>query len=404
MNKKNILIIILFCLIVLTFVITFILINKKEDEKLLTIDEEDISYIKDNIEVYSDVKLSEIVKLNNYVIVDDFKIDTDSIGPKEVIFDYIKLDETKKGKIIVNIVDTTEPYIGIGDHYSHIINTKFTFYDDILCADNYDRDISCKIIGSYDISSLGETKLKIEAVDSSNNKTEKEFILKVIEKPKKDNNKGVIKIEDAIKNKKENEELMIDVSKWQKEIDWEKVKKSGVNYAMLRLGTQKALDKESIVDEYFERNIKEAQKNGIKVGVYYFSYANDINDAKEQAEWVIEQLKDYKLDLPISFDWESWKYFSEFHMNLHDINEIGKVFLDTLKSNGYVVMNYGSKNYLKNIWKLEGYYTWLAHYTDKTNYEGEYLMWQFTDSGRVNGINNNVDLNYINMDLLEKIK
>ena len=87
MNKKNILIIILFCLIVLTFVITFILINKKEDDKLLTIDEEDISYIKDNIEVYSDVKLSEIVKLNNYVIVDDFKIDTDSIGPKEVIFD-----------------------------------------------------------------------------------------------------------------------------------------------------------------------------------------------------------------------------------------------------------------------------------------------------------------------------
>ena len=106
------------------------------------------------------------------------------------------------------------------------------------------------------------------------------------------------------------------------------------------------------------------------------------------------KLKYYKLDLPISFDWECWKYFKEFNINIHDLNEIGKTFLDTLKDKGYNVINYSSKTYLENIWDIKDYGTWLAHYTDKTDYKGDYIMWQFTDKGEVPGIKGNVDLNY----------
>lgn len=395
MKKKQVIVTTLVCLVFFIIFIIFLSINnKKSNDDSYELPKEDISYLQSDIEVYSKTKLSDIVKLNGYAIVDDYEIDTKEIGPKELSFEYTGFDESKKGKIKVNIVDTTEPYIGIGDHYSHIINTNFTFYDDILCADNYDRNISCEIIGEYDISTLGNTQLQILAKDKSGNKTLKDFELRVIEKPKEEKAKEVITVEEALMRKEENAKLMIDVSKWQKDIDWKKVKNAGINYAMLRLGTQKALDKESVLDEYFEKNIKEAQENGIKVGVYYFSYANDVSDALEQAEWVIDQLKDYKLDLPVSFDWENWKYFKNFNLNLHDLNELSNVFLDTLSNSGYDIINYGSKNYLENVWDKNDYPVWLAHYTDKTNYKYDYIMWQFTDRGIVPGIEGYVDLDY----------
>ena len=240
------------------------------------------------------------------------------------------------------------------------------------------------------MNTLGEYPMKYTAVDSSGNKIEKEFSLRVIEKPIEDNN--LIKISDL--TIPDNASILIDVSKWQKDIDWQKVKKAGVNYAMIRLGTQKAIDEESVMDEYFEKNIKEAQANGIKVGVYYFSYANDVEDAKKQAEWVIDKLKDYKIDLPVSFDWECWKYFNGFNINIHDLNEIADTFLKGIESAGYKGANYGSKSYLINLWSLPEYYTWLAHYKEETDYNKDYLIWQFTDKGTVDGIKNAVDLNF----------
>ena len=333
------------------------------------------------IEVYKKINIKELTGDENLK-----EIDTNKIGKNTI--KYENNGEIKE--IIVNVVDKTPPYIGIGDHYSHIINTNFTFEQDVICVDNYDKDIECKIIGDYKIDELGETPLKIEAIDKSGNKTEKEFDLRVIEKPEK-NNENIdiknIKLENGVA-------LMIDVSKWQKDIDWKKVKESGINYAMMRLGTQKGIDDESVLDAYFDTNIKEAQKNGIKVGVYYYSYANDKDDIIKQANWVVEQLKNYKIDLFVSLDWECWKYFNGFNFNIHEFNEMGREFLNIISENGYKAMNYGSKNYLENIWDIDEYDTWLAHYTEKTNYSKKYIIWQFTDSGIVPGINSVVDLNY----------
>ncbi len=374
---------------ILIYIFLFVLLTgcdnneKKEEIKETKVEEIEEKETSNNfeVEVYKKTTIKELTG------DEDLKeIDTNKLGNQIIKYEY----NGNIKEINVNVVDKTPPYIGIGDHYSHIINTNFTFEQDVICVDNYDKDIKCNIIGDYKIDELGETPLKIEATDKSGNKTEKEFNLRVIEKPAKDNENidiKNIKLEDGVA-------LMIDVSKWQKDIDWKKVKESGINYAMMRLGTQKGIDDESVLDAYFDTNIKEAQKNGIKVGVYYYSYANDKEDIIKQANWVVEQLKNYKIDLFVSLDWECWKYFNGFNFNIHEFNEMGREFLNIISKNGYKAMNYGSKNYLENIWDIEEYDTWLAHYTDKTNYSKKYIIWQFTDRGIVPGINSVVDLNY----------
>lgn len=391
MKKK--IIIILLVLILITGGILFFLTRKKE---FYSLEDESVLLLKDKIEVYEKYKLSDIVRLDgDRKILNDYQIDTDILGKKDIELIYLDLDgDKRKGTISVEVVDSTPPYVGLGNHYTHYLGTNFTFYKDILCADNYDRHPKCEIVGDYNIDTIGETSLKLKAVDSNNNIVEKDFILKVIEKPKSSGSENFISFEEIQNRLPSNASILIDVSKWDKNIDWKKVKNAGVDYAMIRLGTQKALDKESVIDPYFEKNIKEAKDAGVKVGIYYFSYANDVTDAKIQAEWVAEQLKEYELDLPVSLDWESWKYFSEFGMSIHDLNETAKVFLDTIASYGYDTLNYSSKNYLENIWNLEQYKTWMAHYTLNTNYKGDYVIWQFTDVGRIPGILGDVDVNF----------
>ncbi len=368
-------------------------IKKENNEEKQVEEKEDYSIKNSEVEVYSNLKLDDIIIMNDeFILRENPIIDTNSLGNKKYLLRYCHRDrdDCREEEIIIKIVDTIAPYIGVGDHYSHIINTNFTIDKDVICADNYDKFVKCELTGEYDLNALGEYPMKYTAVDSSNNKTEKDFILRVIEKPVDDNN--LTKISDL--TIPDNASILIDVSKWQKDIDWKKVKEAGVNYAMIRLGTQKAIDEDSVMDEYFEKNIKEAQANGIKVGVYYFSYANDIEDAKKQAGWVIDNLKDYKIDLPVSFDWECWKYFNGFNISLHDLNEIAETFLKEIESAGYTGANYGSKNYLVNVWSLNEYATWLAHYKEETDYNKDYLIWQFTDKGTVDGIKNAVDLNF----------
>lgn len=400
-TKKIIIVVLSILLVVVGVVLAVLLYNnsKKDDlDDYIPLEENKVTFVKDYLEVYEDINLKDVIKLNDGLeLVDDYKIDTDELGIIKLYIKFLEDGKEKKEYTSIEVKDTTPPYVGSGGTYSHIINTTFTFSKDILCADNYDKHIECEVVGDYDLTKIGQNYVKVRAEDSSGNVTEKDLILKVIERPKTGSSSGTtsyISLDDIKKNKAENAEIVIDVSKWQENINWKKVKEAGINYAMLRLGTQKAVDKESVVDAYFEQNIKNAQANGIKVGVYYYSYANDIEDAEEQAEWVIEKLKDYDLDLPVAFDWECFKYFNDFNISIHDLNEIGRTFLDKVKNAGYDTVNYGSKNYLEALWDIKEHKTWLAHYTSNTDYSKDYIMWQFTSSGRIPGINGNVDVNY----------
>ncbi|MBO5376107.1 MAG: glycoside hydrolase family 25 protein [Bacilli bacterium] len=380
--KKNIKIIII-SLITIAIISIFILImtfNKKEKEII-------------EVEVYSEIKLSELIKNNEKILTENFYIDTTSLGEKEITYSYYDNNKKKNDSLFIKVVDKEKPYVMLGNTYTYVIGTKFNMENTVFCGDNVTKNPKKTIVGKYDLNKVGEYPLIFKVEDEFGNVNEKKFTLKVIEE-KIPSKSSYITFEE-LKNRLPNDaSLMIDVSKWQADIDWKKVFESGIKYAMLRLGTQKGVDLDSRIDEYFDKNIKEARANGIQVGVYYFTYANDIHDAKEQAKWVVDVLKDYTLDLPVAFDWECWDLFDEFNLNFYELNMIADTFLKELEKEGYDTLLYGSKNYIENVWKYFSYDIWLAHYTKETSYQGEKMMWQFTSSGRIPGIKGNVDVNF----------
>ena len=200
------------------------------------------------------------------------------------------------------------------------------------------------------------------------------------------------------KYKTDNTKIGIDVSHWQGDIDFEKVKNAGVEFVFIRVGSQRGIDGEYYIDNKFKQNINGFNKVGIPVGIYFYSYANSKLAAKKEAKWVVEQLKPYKIDLPVVFDWESWSFFQEFNKSFYSLTEIANTYLNEVEKVGYKGMLYSSKYYLENVWFKTKYPVWLAHYTEKTNYQGEYSYWQLCSNGRVDGIFGDVDINvmYIN--------
>ena len=152
------------------------------------------------------------------------------------------------------------------------------------------------------------------------------------------------------------------------------------------------------MDSEFENNIKNAKENNIKVGLYFYSYASTTKEAKENALWVIKQIKKYDIDLPIAFDWEEWSNFNEYNLSFFGLTSLAETFIDTVEKHGYKGMLYSSKTYLENIWLNNDKTIWLAHYTDETSYKGKYNIWQMCNDGVIDGINGDVDIDimYLN--------
>ena len=134
------------------------------------------------------------------------------------------------------------------------------------------------------------------------------------------------------------------------------------------------------------------------VGIYFYSYASSSEKAKEEANWVLEQIKDYKVTLPIAYDWENWSTFNDYHLSFFGLTSMADTFLDTIHNAGYEGLLYSSKNYLEKLWMPSKYETWLAHYVDKTTYQGTYRLWQHCNDGKVDGIKGAVDIDvlYVN--------
>lgn len=385
-NKKIILLILVVLSILLfTLFILFKVINdNSKDYKISK---------KKEIEVYSSVMLSDLVSIKNGTLIEDYKIDTTKVGKENIEFEYCINDEKYKGNFDIEIIDNVKPYASVSKIYTYVIGTNFNLEDVIFCGDNYTKNPKCSVMGEYDINKPNEYKLTYKVEDESGNISEYPFTLKVVEENISSSQKNKLSFSEIKSRLPENASLMIDVSKWQGEINWKKVKENGINFAMIRLGTQIGIGKGSKIDSYFEKNIKEAKENDIKVGVYYFSYARDEKEAFEQALWVVDALKDYELDLPIAFDWECWSLFKEFNINFYELNLLANTFLEKIKDENYKTILYSSKNYLENVWDLK-HDIWLAHYTENTTYQGNKTMWQFTNVGELPGINGNVDVNF----------
>lgn len=201
-----------------------------------------------------------------------------------------------------------------------------------------------------------------------------------------------------------NARVGIDVSKWNKEIDWEKVKDAGVEFAIIRCGYRGASTGALVLDPMYEQNIRGAIEAGIPVGVYFFTQAVDEVEAVEEASMVIRLIEDYDVDYPVFLDSESAGGEGRADgLEAGERTKIHKAFLDTIKAAGYETGIYGSRNWLNDrvdMEKLSDYRTWLAEYADIPSYEGYYHMWQYTSKGSVDGIETRVDLDlcYMNID------
>lgn len=198
----------------------------------------------------------------------------------------------------------------------------------------------------------------------------------------------------------------IDVSKYQGNIDWAKVKKSGVEFAMIRVGFRGYEDGKIYIDEYFEKNIKGAINNDIQVGIYFYSSAKNEKEAKEEAKWVVNKINPYKeyISYPVAFDLEDFNKYRLKGINNTKLSKNAEAFLKYIEENNYTPMIYSCNLPLKHIWSKkikEKYKIWLAQYDN--NIDLKYDMIQYTSKGKIDGIKGNVDLNYANFKFIKRI-
>jgi lysozyme len=191
----------------------------------------------------------------------------------------------------------------------------------------------------------------------------------------------------------------IDVSSYQGDIDWPKVKNAGIDFAIIRLGYRGYGESGILkIDEKFEQNIKGATNAGVAVGLYFFSQATSIEEAVEEARLVIEQAKGYDISYPVIFDWETISSASARtdYMSVSMLTGCAIAFCETVKEAGYTPMVYFNKRLglLKyNLSDLKQYDFWFAQYNDVPELYYKFDMWQYSSTGRVEGIEGDVDLN-----------
>lgn len=200
----------------------------------------------------------------------------------------------------------------------------------------------------------------------------------------------------------------IDVARYQGTIDWEQVAASGIDFAMVRVGYRADASREICADTNAKYNMQEAQKNGIKVGAYFFSTAVSAEEAEEEADWVADYISQYQITYPVAYDCEGFDQPDSAQYNLTNAQrtDIAIAFMQEVYNRGYTPMFYASMGELSGNAKwdtsrIEGSYRiWVSQYpsvpypqTGKSSYSGTHAMWQYTNRGTVAGIGRPVDVN-----------
>lgn len=402
-SKKKLIIFIIILLIIIATIGLIIYLNNR------IVDDNSGFTLKRGLktEVYTKANIEDYIETIEGKIIEEPKINNKKIGKQKLEFIYLNKDNKKRrGTFEIEIVDTEKPLVWLSNNYNTKVGTDIDLQNKIMCVDNYDNKPSCEINGEYDINTPGTYPLEYIAKDNSGNTFQKEFTLTVYEPVTTENNTTTTPTEpsepeytdftEILNNyKNDDNEIGIDVSKWQGDIDFSKVKNAGASFVMIRVGSQSGTGGDYVLDPTFKQNIENALKNDLKVGVYFYSYADSKKEAQKQANWVIKQIKDYEISLPVVFDFESFDSFNQMELSIFGLNEVANSFIETINDAGYEGVLYGSKNYLNAIWKYHTAPVWLAHYTDQTNYDGEYFMWQMCDDGKIDGIDGYVDIDIL---------
>lgn len=193
----------------------------------------------------------------------------------------------------------------------------------------------------------------------------------------------------------------IDVSVYQGDIDWQAVKNAGFDFAMIRCGNRGYVTGLTVEDNKFKQNIEGALDAGLQVGVYFFSQALSMEEALEEAEFVIELLDGYDITFPVAFDWEvvndpDGDTPRTAYIDPEQLTNNFLVFAQRLELEGYTPVIYANKK--TTVWKYDlpriaNYDIWYAEYNDTPSLPYRYAMWQYSSKGSVPGISGNVDLN-----------
>ena len=189
----------------------------------------------------------------------------------------------------------------------------------------------------------------------------------------------------------------VDVSAFQGNIDWKKVKQSGIDFAIIRLGYRGYESGKLVEDEYARANLKNAKEAGLRIGAYFFSQALSIKETDQEIQFMLKILGDTKLDMPIVLDWEIPANTARTrNMDARTLTDIQRHFCGQMRQQGYqpmIYFNWHQSEHLYVLHELEEYPFWLALYQDRMTYPWKVEMWQYSDKGKVPGINGNVDLN-----------
>ena len=360
-----------------------------------------INLNENKFEVYSEKTIKDLIKDSNVEITNKKKeLKTDSLGKKEIEIEYKYKKRDYKYIVKYKVIDTEAPFVmKISNHKSTLVNEEIDLCEGVTFIDNYDREPTCNVIGDYDISIPNTYYLTYEIKDKSGNITNKDLTLDVLNEYEYNSSHRNITttytytLFDDLQEEYENDNvsLGIDVSIWQGDIDFKKVKEDGAEFVIIRMAYSGGLDDEIGLDKNFNNNIKAAKEAGLKVGVYVYTNASTKEEVISQAKFIKKHLNKTKLDFPIAYDFENWDDFNSLKMNSHDLLERVNEFKSIVEEDGYDVMIYGSKWYLENVWLKNDYDIWLAHYTSNTDYQDNYILWQICSDGIIDGIDGYVD-------------
>lgn len=191
--------------------------------------------------------------------------------------------------------------------------------------------------------------------------------------------------------------LGIDVSRYQGQIDWQQVKDAGVEFVMIRAAFRGYGNGLLYEDPMAQANYQGAKTAGLKVGAYLFSQAISVEEAREEARYILEITKDWELDMPLVYDWECLADdYRTVGVDARQLTDYTIAFCDAVEQAGrdsMVYFNPSQSRKQMHLAELTEYGFWLAMYTDQMNYPYKVDMWQYTNQGAVPGIRGNVDIN-----------
>lgn len=190
----------------------------------------------------------------------------------------------------------------------------------------------------------------------------------------------------------------VDISKTQDYVDFLELRRAGIDFVMLRLGQRGYSSGEITLDEYFMDNLKRASDAGLDVGVYFFSQAVTVEEAEEEAQFVIDTLSENKIQYPVVFAMDSIpnEVSRIDSLDKMERTNIALAFMDKIRENGYFSMIYGDKEWLiqkLSLGSMIGYDVWLSQEKDIPDYPYQFVMWQYTTHGSVAGIAGDANLN-----------